>query len=442
MMSKSRVFSSLTTQFLVLIHLFVCSCFSKENGFEPLIQLPSRSKRISSGNVYNVNDYGAKGDGYNNDTQAFKDAWDVVCSLRSRSILEIPMGSYLVWPVDFAGPCRSKVTLNISGTIVAPDDPEDWHGLNPRKWLYFHGVKHLTIEGGVVNGMGEKWWMRSCKVNKTNPCTHAPTAVTFHKCKNLMVTNLVILNSQQMHIAFSSCIRVKVSRLKVIAPIWSPNTDAIHISRSTYVEVKSVIIETGDDCVSIVSNSSRVRIMDISCKAGHGISIGSLGKYNSYSQVHDVVVDGALLSNTQNGLRIKTWQGGSGFAENITFKNVLMENVSNPIIIDQYYCDSRTPCKNQTTSVEVGNISFMRIKGTSATEEAIRFACSDSSPCERIYLEDIELLSISAGTTSSFCWQVKGSSFGQVYPPPCFSCSQSFIDQNFLIQDDNIAESL
>ncbi|MCL7033153.1 hypothetical protein MKW94_003347 [Papaver nudicaule] len=441
MMSKTRVFPS--TQFLVLIiHLFVCSCFTKENnGFEPLIQLPSRFKRISSGNVYNVIDYGAKGDGYNNDTQAFKDAWDVVCSLRSRSILEIPVGCYLVSPVDFAGPCRSKVTLKISGTIVAPNDPEVWHDLNPRKWLYFHGVKHLAIEGGVIDGMGEEWWQRSCKVNNTNPCTHAPTAVTFHKCKNLMVTNLIILNSQQMHIAFTNCIRVKVSHLKVIAPIWSPNTDAIHISQSTNVEVKSVIIETGDDCVSIVGNSSRVRIMDISCKAGHGISIGSLGKYNSCSQVHDVVVDGAFLSNTQNGLRIKTWQGGSGFAEKITFKNVLMENVSNPIIIDQYYCDSRTPCKNQTTSVEVGDISFMRIKGTSATEEAIRFACSDSSPCERIYLEDIELLSISGGTTSSFCWQVEGSSFEQVYPPPCFSCNQSFTEPKFLIMDNNLEAS-
>ncbi|KAI3928773.1 hypothetical protein MKW98_024374 [Papaver atlanticum] len=51
----------------------------------------------------------------------------------------------------------------------------------------------------------------------------------------------------------------------------------------------------GDDCVSIISNSSRVRIMDISCKAGHGISIGSLGKYISCYQVHDVLVEGAFL---------------------------------------------------------------------------------------------------------------------------------------------------
>lgn len=32
-------------------------------------------------------------------------------------------------------------------------------------------------------------------------------------------------------------------------------------------------------------------------------------------------------------------QGGSGYAKNIMFQNVVMNNVSNPIIIDQNYCD-------------------------------------------------------------------------------------------------------
>lgn len=37
-------------------------------------------------------------------------------------------------------------------------------------------------------------------------------------------------------------------------------------------------------------------------------SIGSLGKSNEWAAVQDVMVDGAYLSNTQNGVRIKTWQ--------------------------------------------------------------------------------------------------------------------------------------
>lgn len=48
-------------------------------------------------------------------------------------------------------------------------------------------------------------------------------------------------------------------------------------------------------------------------------------------------------------MRIKTWQGGSGSASNIKFQNIQMKNVSNPIIIDQNYCDQESPCQEQVT---------------------------------------------------------------------------------------------
>lgn len=253
-------------------------------------------------------------------------------------------------------------------------------------------------------------------------------AITFHRCKNLKFSNVMVINSQQMHIAFTKCFRVVASNLKVIAPVSSPNTDGIHISASSHIQVKDSMTRTGDDCISIVSNSSEIQIGNIACGPGHGISIGSLGKSHSWSQVHNVLVDGVFISNTENGVRIKTWQGGGGFVSKISFQNVLMENVSNPIIIDQYYCDSSHPCANQTSAVKVENISFVGIKGTSATEEAIRFACSDSLPCENLYLEDVELLSTSGEkATKSFCWEAEGSSSGSVYPTPCFSNIESFI---------------
>ncbi|MCD7447668.1 hypothetical protein HAX54_032287, partial [Datura stramonium] len=108
-----------------------------------------------------------------------------------------------------------------------------------------------------------------------------------------------------------------------------------------------VVGGAGDDCISIVTGSQKVLATGITCGPGHGISIGSLGAGNSEAHVSDINVNGAKLSGTTNGLRIKTWQGGSGSASNIKFQNVVMNGVKNPIIIDQNYCDQETPCKDQ-----------------------------------------------------------------------------------------------
>ncbi|KAG8379857.1 hypothetical protein BUALT_Bualt07G0133000 [Buddleja alternifolia] len=393
-MRSSNAFSCYlkSSNFLVIISIYF---ISNANGFKlnPLIQLPTNgiyrntSSSSKSTLVLNILHFGAKGDGFTDDTK-------------------------------------------VSGTIIAPLDPESWDGFDVHKWLYFHGVKNLKVEGGgMIDGMGRKWWARSCKTNHSNPCTHAPTAITFHKCKNLKVRNFNLVYSQQMHMAFTNCIHVVASNISIIAPADSPNTDGIHISSSTHVELKDIIISTGDDCISIVGNSSKIRIKDIICGPGHGISIGSLGKYNSSAAVVDVIVNGAILFNTENGVRIKTWQGGSGFARKITFQNIWMKNVSNPIIIDQYYCDSPLPCHNQTSAVSIDDISFRGIKGTSATDNAVVLKCSDSYPCKRLYLENIQLTTLD-GTEKSFCWEAYGTSSGLIYPPSCISSGEIIIQHN------------
>ncbi|KAI4379283.1 hypothetical protein MLD38_005601 [Melastoma candidum] len=394
-----------------------------------LVAHPGSSANDQLERVFRVDDHGFRGDGKFDDTQIFRNIWKIACSSSREARILIPSGNtYVINPIDFGGPCQSKITLQISGNIVGPTDPEEWEGLDTTRWMYFHGIIHLTIEGGgIVNGRGDKWWERICKTG--NACQEAPTAFKFHKCDDLTIRDLEIINGQHTHVTFTNCHRVTASDLKIQAPSTSPNTDGIHISSSHDIDISSSEIGTGDDCVSIVGNSSTIVIRDISCGPGHGISIGSLGISNSWSQVRDVIVQSSILSETEFGLRIKTWQGGSGFAKDIIFQNVLMKNVGHPIVINQYYCDSFVPCLNQTSAVKVANISFVNIKGTTATSLAMMFACSDNSPCEGLYLEDVHLESYYGGKTRSFCWMAQGSTSGLVQPPPCFSPDDSFIKQ-------------
>ena len=80
-------------------------------------------------------------------------------------------------------------------------------------------------------------------------------------------------------------------------------------------------------------------------------SVGSLGKYPNEEDVTGLVVKDCKMTGTTNGIRIKTWPNspGSSAATNMTFKNIVMNNVSNPIIIDQTYCPSST-CSSKVTN--------------------------------------------------------------------------------------------
>lgn len=159
--------------------------------------------------------------------------------------------------------------------------------------------------------------------------------------------NLKIKNAQQIHVSFETCTNVEASNLMINSPENSPNTDGIHVANTHNIQISSATIGTGDDCISITSGSQKVHATDITCGPGHGISIGSLGSGNSEAHVSDINVYGAKFYGTTNGLRIKTWQGGSGSASNIKFQHIDMEGVENPIIIDQNYCDQNDPCKDQ-----------------------------------------------------------------------------------------------
>ncbi|RLM87661.1 polygalacturonase [Panicum miliaceum] len=83
---------------------------------------------------------------------------------------------------------------------------------------------------------------------------------------------------------------------------------------------------------------------------------------------------------------------GRGFARSIVFQDMVMDRVRNPIIIDQNYCDSATPCEKQNSAVEVSNVLFKNIRGTSASTEAIKLSCrSTTVPCHGIALENVKL---------------------------------------------------
>ncbi|ERN19690.1 hypothetical protein AMTR_s00062p00187930 [Amborella trichopoda] len=64
----------------------------------------------------------------------------------------------------------------------------------------------------------------------------------------------------------------------------------------------------------------------------------SLEHHLDEAGVQDVTVKNVVLHGTTNGLRVKTFAKSNEFVKKIVFDGVVMNNMENPIMIDQNYC--------------------------------------------------------------------------------------------------------
>ncbi|KAG5088266.1 hypothetical protein JHK86_000878 [Glycine max] len=365
--------------------------------------------------TYNVVKFGAKPDGKTDSTEPFIKSWQSACSSLNPATIFVPKGRYLLKNTNFRGPCKRKVTFLIAGTLVAS---EDYHALgNSGFWILFNHVDNLVVSGGRLDAKGAGFW--NCR-RSGKSCPVGARSMTFNWVNNLVVSGITSINSQLSHIVINACNNVLVKNVRLIAPDQSPNTDGIHVERSTGVTINGCTLQTGDDCISIGDATYNIFMSHIKCGPGHGVSIGSLGQKLDEKGVENVTLTNAIFSGSDNGVRIKTWaRPSNGFVRNVLFQNIIMDNVENPIIIDQNYCPNNQGCPGQTSGIKISQITYLNINGSSATPEAVTFDCSPSNPCQGIKLHDVNLTYKNKAATSS-CKNIDGTSTGTLAPESCF----------------------
>ncbi|RZS27269.1 hypothetical protein BHM03_00060713 [Ensete ventricosum] len=271
-------------------------------------------------------------------------------------------------------------------------------------------------------------------------------SLTFRNSKRIMISGLTSMNSELYHVVIDDCEGVTLQGVRITAPGNSPNTDGIHVQMSSYVTITGAVIRTGDDCISIGPGTTNLWIEQVNCGPGHGISIGSLGKGYDEEGVENVTVKTTVFTGTENGLRIKTWgRPSEGFVKGVVFEHAVMQNVRNPIIIDQNYCPDNKGCPDQVqrlipipsveaikirtnilcgshspqnSGVKISQVRYNDIYGSSASQVAVNFDCSASNPCTGIGLQDIKL-TYGHSPAESSCKHADGTTSGFVVPPSC-----------------------
>jgi polygalacturonase len=144
---------------------------------------------------------------------------------------------------------------------------------------------------------------------------------------------------------------IVIRNIKVLAPMPSPNTDAIDPFSSSNIVIDHIYADTGDDNIAIKSGeinspgpdspSKNITITDCTFDHGHGVSIGS----EIAGGAQNIRVERVKFTGTDNGIRIKANRDRGADVSNITYKDITMDGVKNPILITEYYPRPGTPAE-------------------------------------------------------------------------------------------------
>ncbi|KAG5394616.1 hypothetical protein IGI04_024579 [Brassica rapa subsp. trilocularis] len=348
--------------------------------------------------VFDVSTFGASPNADTDNTLAFEKTWWAACNHQGKSKFYVPEGRFLVGEIQFKGPCRTESTMEveITGDLIAPTGIKDfpsnqWIGFSQLNDIFLYGSTNLDGRGDV-----EAWKQKSCEDSK---CDKLITSLSLDNVSNSIIENISLSNAKGFHFRLHSASNVTVHNVSISSPWDSPNTDGIHVHNSSFIYITNSTIGAGDDCVSISTGSLDVLVSGTHCGPGHGFSIGSLGKVKNEEEVRRIKFQNCTVNGADNGVRIKTWPTSPpSEASDITFEDILMINVSNPIIIDQEYCPSNSCNTTSASLVKLSNIEFKNIRGTYRSDFGVNLRCSSVVACENITLIDVNL----NGTNSTY----------------------------------------
>jgi len=374
--------------------------------------------------VFNVLEYGAKADGKTDSSMNFIRTFKAACNFHGNAMMVIPDGNFLIGPVIFAGPCfnPSPLIIQANGMVKAQADISYFGGgADGTDWINFQGIDGLILSGhGTFHGQGAEVWKYNNCAKKSN-CVRMPATLKFIRVNNAIIRGIKSIDPKGFHIMISSSQNFRIFNLNLQAPGDSPNTDGIHMSKSNLVKISKSVIATGDDCVSMIQGSTNISVKKVICGPGHGFSIGSLGHYEAEADVSGIIVKNCSLTDTDNGVRIKTYKTVSpSKASGIVFRDLIMTRVRNPIIIDQEYGNKRS---SQPSKVSISNVHYINIRGTTTSTVAVELLCSSSNPCQGIYMNNVNLQYAGPPKDNlpfgSNCTNAKIAYLGFQSPPPC-----------------------
>ncbi|HLX95110.1 MAG TPA: glycoside hydrolase family 28 protein [Verrucomicrobiae bacterium] len=308
--------------------------------------------------TFAITDFGAKGDGAADCTEAFRKAIDA-CNQAGGGKVVIPAGVYLTGAIHL----KSNVDLDLApgATIRFNTDPRSYlpvvftryegtEVMNYSPFIYALGQENIAITGrGTIDGQGSRAVWYSWKQipdpkqlvemgDRGVPLERRIFGESHHlrpnfiepvRCRNVLIEGVRIIDSPMWVLHPLYCTNVTI--VGVTVDTQGPNTDGCDPDSCTDVLIRDCHFSDGDDCIAIKSGrdadgrrvnipSQNLVIQHCVFKDGHGgVTVGS----ETSGGVENVFAEDCRFDspNLDIALRLKTGMTRGGFIRDVYIRN-------------------------------------------------------------------------------------------------------------------------
>jgi hypothetical protein len=308
--------------------------------------------------VFNIMDYGAKGDGTTDDASAIQQAINK-CSEAGGGTVLFPSGkTFMAGPIHLASNVNLHFAPN-SRLLANPDEAvytESAFGDNRGEgmmWISGRDLENVSISGtGTIDGNGVAFMGKelddSYELKPVTDFDPRPHVMTLINIKKLNIKDVTICNSAYWTVHLVGCYDVAITDISLLNNLKIRNGDGIDIDHSRKVRITGCFIESGDDCICLKNRREYEQygschdIVVTNCIMTSRSCAVKIGSENMDSIYH-VLFDNCIIRDSNRGIGIQNRDEGT--VTDVTFSNMDVEckfysdvwwGKSEPIYITSY----------------------------------------------------------------------------------------------------------
>jgi hypothetical protein len=327
-------------------------------------------EKLLGAKVYNIRDFGAKGDGKTLDTVAVQSAIDACNRDRGGTVL-VPAGEFLIGTIEL----KSNVTLHLSaqGKLLGSTEREHYargngipSGNGNVVLISAANADNITIEGrGTIDGQGAAFYTGFGDGTGPGASTQRnvdrPHLLIFYRCNNLLLRDAFLTRSAYHCCRILQCQYVHIDGIRIYNRV-NKNNDGFHFNNCQYVNIANCNIQCQDDACALFGSNKFVTVAN--CSFSTRWSVFRFGG----GECEHITVTNCSIYETY-GCPIKLSCSGRSRFENMVFSNLMMRNVTGPISIGLDSRGRRSDTSTQPSSAGiVRNIVFSGIRASVVKE--------------------------------------------------------------------------